>query len=160
MTRFRLTSGKTNKNDTGDGQDPVYQMTAMKNLLVVEDHPEIRRLLRLALETPDWRVHEAADGESGLQAATRLRPEVVLLDVMMPGALDGIDVCRRIRADPGLSACRVVILSARGAPDDLQRGRAAGADAYLVKPFSPLQLLDLVAGLMAGEQVSEFQRVC
>lgn len=156
MRGFHLTFCKSNKNDTFQVPWRVSQMTAMKNLLLVEDNPDIRRLLRMTLERPEWRVHEAANGEEGLQAADRLRPEVVLLDVMMPGAFDGLEVCRRLRADPRLAGCRVVILSARGSPADLARGRSAGADAYLVKPFSPLQLVDLVTRLMAGERAPAY----
>ena len=75
------------------------------------------------------------------------RPDVVVLDVMMPGGLDGIEVCRRIRADPHMGHTKVVMLSARGSARDIDEGRKAGADVYLIKPFSPLELIQQVAGL-------------
>ena len=68
----------------------------MKRILIVEDQAEIRELIRLTLELGDWDVHEAADGPSGLAAAQRLSPDIVLLDVMMPGGMDGLAVCERL----------------------------------------------------------------
>ncbi|MFN3305416.1 MAG: response regulator transcription factor [Roseateles sp.] len=123
----------------------------MKTILVVDDHADIRRLIRLTLEFEDYDIHEAAHGEAALEMAQALRPDLVLLDVMMPGPLNGLDVCRRLRgaAAPG-AAPRVIMLSARGQASDREAGLAAGADVYLVKPFSPLQLIDCIAGLWAA----------
>ena len=84
--------------------------------------------------------------------AKNLRPHVVLMDVMMPGEIDGYEACRRIKDDPNLTETAVVILTARGQQSDLEAGEAAGADAYLVKPFSPLQLLDTVNQLAGKAQ--------
>lgn len=80
-----------------------------------------------------------------------LRPNIVLLDVMMPGQLDGIQVCERIRADPEIAHIPVVLLTARGQQSDLEAGRRAGCDAYLTKPFSPLQLIETVEQLTTTE---------
>ncbi len=121
----------------------------MKKILIVEDHADIRRLIRLTLEFEDCEIHEAPNAAAGLEAARRLRPDLVLMDVMMPGALGGLDLCRALRADPALADTPVVMLSARGSSADREAGLAAGADAYLVKPFSPMQLLDLVGKLGA-----------
>lgn len=112
----------------------------MHKILVVEDQADIRHLLQLAL-TPDYEVHEAADGDSGLAAAMALAPDVVLLDVMMPGMLNGFDVCRCIRADPSLQHTKVVMLTARGQARDREAGLASGAHGYLVKPFSLAQVM-------------------
>lgn len=119
----------------------------MKKIVVVDDHADIRRLIRMTLEFEDYEVHEAADGESALRLTRELRPDLLLLDVMMPGALDGLQVCAAVRADADLSHVHVMLLSARGQARDREAGMQAGAHAYLVKPFSPLQLIDRIAAL-------------
>lgn len=116
----------------------------MKKVLVVEDHADIRRLIRMTLEFEACEVHEANNGVRGWAEAQTLRPDVILLDVMMPGELDGLDVCRRVKAEPALAHTRVVMLSARGTAADVERGQQAGADAYMIKPFSPLQLIRVI----------------
>lgn len=118
-------------------------------ILIVEDQPDICKLIRMTLEFGDFEIHEANDGESGLNMARAIKPTVMLLDVMMPGLLDGYQVCSRIKQDPDLKKIQVVMLTARGQATDLAAGEAAGADAYLVKPFSPLELIDRVEA-MAG----------
>ena len=119
--------------------------TPMKKVLIVEDQPDIRRLIRMTLELEDCEIHEAPDAECGWELARELQPDVVLLDVMMPGPLNGLDLCHAIKTDGRLARSRVIILSARGSQSDIAAGKYAGADAYLVKPFSPMQVLDLVA---------------
>lgn len=120
----------------------------MKTILIVDDHADIRRLIRMTLEFEDYDIHEAADGEAALRMAQALRPDLVLLDVMMPGQINGLDVCRQLRAgQPPGQGPRIIMLSARGQSSDREAGMQAGADLYLVKPFSPLQLIDCIAGL-------------
>ena len=118
-------------------------------ILIVEDQADIRKLIRMTLEFGDFEIHEAHDGESGLAMARAIRPTVVLLDVMTPGLLDGYQVCARIKQDPALQAIQVVMLTARGQATDLAAGESAGADAYLVKPFSPLELIERVEAMVA-----------
>lgn len=120
----------------------------MKRVLIVEDQPEIRELIRMTLELEDFEIHEAADGPSGLQQARKLQPQLVLLDVMMPGGMDGFSLCETLRRDPAGRRTKVVMLTARAQPEDHARGKAAGADGYLVKPFSPRELLLTVSRLM------------
>lgn len=120
----------------------------MKRVLIVEDQADIRKLIRMTLELEPYELHEAANGAEGLQQAVALQPDLILLDVMMPGALDGLQVCARVRALPALQATRVVLLTARGLAQDRDDGQRAGADAYLIKPFSPLQLVEIVERLM------------
>ncbi len=119
----------------------------MKKILIVDDHADIRKLIRMTLEFEEYEIHEAADGESAVEMAQAIDPDLVLLDVMMPGAFDGLEACRRIRALPALADVHVMLLSARGQARDREAGLQAGADAYLVKPFSPLQLIDCIAAL-------------
>ena len=122
-----------------------------KIILVVEDQPEIRKLICMTMDYDGFEVHEAENGDSGLRMVKALRPNIVLLDVMMPGQLDGIQVCERIRADPEIAHIPVVLLTARGQQSDLGAGRRAGCDAYLTKPFSPLQLIETVEQLTTTE---------
>ncbi|WP_374259824.1 response regulator transcription factor [Zoogloea sp.] len=121
----------------------------MKSIvLVVEDQPDIRKLIRMTLDFGEFEVHEAENGVSGLRMVGAVRPHIVLLDVMMPGELDGFQVCRRIKDDRELGTTMVVMLTARGQQADLDAGREAGADAYLTKPFSPLELIEKVEALL------------
>ncbi len=117
---------------------------AKKVILVVEDQPEIRKLVSMTLGFGEFEVHEADNGEMGLHMIKSLRPDLVLLDVMMPGMLDGYQVCQRVKEDQNIASIPVVMLTARGQQSDFSNGWAAGADAYLTKPFSPLELVSVV----------------
>jgi DNA-binding response OmpR family regulator len=123
----------------------------VKTVLIIDDHADLRRLVSWSLEMLEDEITllEAKDGTTGLALAHRVRPDLVLLDVMMPGELNGLEVCRRIRADTELSATRVVLLSARGQASDVKAGLEAGAHSYMVKPFSPQRLLDTATQLLA-----------
>jgi CheY-like chemotaxis protein len=117
-------------------------------ILLVEDHADIRRLVRMTLEFEPCRILEAANADEGWALATAQRPDLILLDVMMPGRRSGLDLCRALKAEPTLRDVPVVMLSARSAAADLEAGQQAGASAYLVKPFSPMALLDWVGKLL------------
>lgn len=122
----------------------------VKRILMVEDQPDIRKLIRMTLEFENYEVHEASDGASGLRSAAQLRPDLILLDVMLPGALDGLEVCRQLRADPSLAGLPVVMVTARGMASDVQAAREAGADEYLFKPFSPHELVEIIQRMTGG----------
>ncbi|MEY2447603.1 MAG: two-component system, OmpR family, response regulator VicR [Acidimicrobiaceae bacterium] len=118
---------------------------AKRVVLVVDDDSAIRRVVRTVLEADNFDVVEAADGPAALlllDAINGRGPEAVVLDIMMPG-IDGIEVCRRIDHD----RVKVVMLSARDDADTRDRAAKAGADAYLTKPFSAIELLDAVEKL-------------
>ena len=119
----------------------------MTTILVVDDEPAIVDLVRFTLEDAEVRVVEASDGAEALVLARRIKPDLVLLDVQMP-RLDGLEVCRQLRREPALARMPIVMLTAAGQEADRARGRAAGADEYLTKPFSPLALLALVEALV------------
>ncbi len=119
----------------------------MATVLIVDDEPPIVELVRFTLEDEHVRVVEAGDGLEALEVARAELPDLVLLDVQMP-YLNGFDVCRRLRLEPELSKTKIVMLTAASQEQDLARGRAAGADLYLTKPFSPLRLLTLVQSLL------------
>ena len=113
-------------------------------VLVVDDDDMIRRLVRTVLEADEYDVVEARNGDIALELANEAHPAVVLLDIMMPG-IDGVEVCRRLDH----TAVKVIILTARDDPSLEDACREAGADAFLTKPFSSVELLDLVAGFAA-----------
>lgn len=113
-------------------------------MLVVDDDEMIRRLVRAILEADEFEVVEARDGEMALRLASETDPVVVVLDIVMPG-LDGVEVCRRL--DHG--RVKVVVVTARDDPRLEDDCRAAGANGFLTKPFSSIDLLDLVAEMSA-----------
>jgi CheY-like chemotaxis protein len=120
---------------TGSQGFPV----AKGRILVIDDNADMRDYLRRLLRA-HWNVEVAADGETGLAAAQRLRPEVILADVMMPG-LDGFEVVKRVREDPALGHTPVVLVTARAGEAAAIEGLMAGADNYIAKPFSPRELM-------------------
>lgn len=118
-----------------------------KSVLTIEDQRDIRRLIRLTLEFDGFDVLEADNGPQGLDMA-RTRPvDLILLDIMMPGP-SGLTVCRWLSDDPALKHIPIVLLTALDRDQDMEAGWAAGAQAYLVKPFSPVELLKVVSDLM------------
>jgi DNA-binding response OmpR family regulator len=114
----------------------------MKKVLIIEDHADIRKLLRMTLEFEDYDIYEATNGDTGMALAREIIPDVMLVDVMMPGLLNGLDVCRQTKNDGAMRGTSVVMLTARGQSTDRAAGMAAGADDYLIKPFSTLQVLE------------------
>ena len=121
-------------------------------VLIADDDEFIRRLVTTTLEDVSGvRLLEARDGREAVELAVRTRPALILLDVAMPG-LDGIEACRRLRAEPATSETPIVMLTAHAGDDDVARAVAAGADRYLTKPFSPLDLLRLVDELPSPER--------
>ncbi|MGN6605978.1 MAG: response regulator transcription factor [Jatrophihabitans sp.] len=111
----------------------------MARILVVDDEQDIRELVTFKLARMGHDVTSESDGEAGLAAARRLSPELVLVDWMMP-RLTGIEVCSALRQDPDFVTTPIILLTARAQEADLQRGFAAGATDYVVKPFSPREL--------------------
>jgi two-component system chemotaxis response regulator CheY len=115
-----------------------------RSVLVVDDDPFIRKLIATTLEdVASFELHEAADGLEALEVAGREQPTLVFLDVDMPG-LNGIDACRRLREDDQAGEMTIVMLTAAHGDSVERRAEEAGADLFLTKPFSPLDLLRLV----------------
>lgn len=125
-----------------------------KKILIVDDEPHILELVRVSLEEFDYLLIDAADGEEALAKVRQDPPDLVLLDVMLPKK-DGFEVLRELKQDPATRSIPVVLLTARGLPDDRQRGLAAGADGYISKPFSPLKLLTEVQQFLDHESGPE-----
>ena len=118
-----------------------------KKILAVDDDPVIQRLLEVNLEMEGYEVRLAGDGVAAVQAATEFRPDLILLDVMMPNK-DGWEACEDIKADPEMADTPVVFLSARAQDADIERGTELGAAAYITKPFDPIDLLELIEELI------------
>jgi len=116
-------------------------------VLLVDDDPVILKLLRVNFEMEGYLVVSATDGQEALQAARAERPDVVLLDVMMP-VMDGLDVSRALRAGEATRDLPIILLSAKAQASDLERGVEAGADDYITKPFDPLELLERVGQVL------------
>jgi CheY-like chemotaxis protein len=126
---------------------------SLRRVLVIDDDRLILEVLETVLDLEEFDVVTAADGQAGLDRLREHRPDVVVCDVMMPG-IDGLEVCRRIKADPGTVDLPVVLLTARDRPEYRAAGEAAGCDAYVIKPFSPLHLIDVIGDVQAsGRQV-------
>ncbi len=129
----------------------------MSRVLVVDDDPTVREVVLSYLKAEQYDVGEAADGETALAMIGRERPDLVVLDVMLPG-LDGLEVCRRVRADTDLP---IIMLTALGSEADRVVGLELGADDYLTKPFSPRELVLRVGSVLRrrGESRSPDLRV-
>jgi two-component system phosphate regulon response regulator PhoB len=113
-----------------------------KKILIVDDQGELRTLVRMTLEFGDYELHEAEDGERAVNLSTSIKPDLVILDVMMPGEIDGFQACEALKKSD--APPYVMLLTARGQKSDIEEGERVGADSYLVKPFSPLELIDKV----------------
>ena len=111
----------------------------MKKILIVDDQPAIRQMLHFALRN-HYALEQAADADEAYELIKAAPPDAIVLDVMMPGSMDGFQLCERIKRDPSLSGIHVVLLTACSQVADQELGRTLGADAYFVKPFSPLLL--------------------
>jgi diguanylate cyclase (GGDEF)-like protein len=118
-----------------------------ERILIVDNEADIRRFVEVNLRLEGFEVMVAEDGAKGLQKAFESTPSLVLLDVMMPG-IDGIEVCRRLRADPRTSHIPVILLTAKSMTVDKVVGLAAGADDYVLKPFDPMELVARVRTVM------------
>lgn len=118
----------------------------MHKMLIVDDSDELRKILMLTFSFGKYKLLQAENGQKALEIAAQELPDVILLDVMMPG-IDGLEVCRTVKSMPELANCYVIILSALGQKSDREKGLAAGADAYMVKPFMPTDLITLIEQL-------------
>jgi two-component system cell cycle response regulator DivK len=111
-----------------------------KRILVIEDQEDNRQILRDLLTNADFEVIEAVDGEAGLAAAAAHRPDLILMDIQLPG-IDGYEVTRRLKADTLLHAIPIIAVTSYALAGEADTARVAGCDAYIPKPYSPRQLL-------------------
>jgi len=120
----------------------------MTAILIADDDPDIRDLVAFKLEQAGFDVVAVEDGLSALSATRSDPPDLVVLDVMMPG-MSGIDVCRELRASEATATLPIILLTARAQEGDVEVGFGAGADDYIVKPFSPRELVSRVEAVLA-----------
>jgi diguanylate cyclase (GGDEF)-like protein len=118
-----------------------------ESVLVVDDDPDVARFVEVNLRSAGYDVTVASNGEEGLSRAIELRPDLVLLDVMMP-KLDGFEVAQRLRRDPRTSSSSIIMLTAKALSSDKVLGLSSGADDYIIKPFDPVELLARVKGTL------------
>jgi CheY-like chemotaxis protein len=118
-------------------------MASLRTVVIADDEPSMRLLVHATIESDDYKVVEAGNGTEAWALIQQHRPSLVLLDVQMPGK-SGLEVLQLVKADPSLAATRVILLTAKAQESDVETGLIAGADFYLTKPFSPLDLLTRV----------------
>ena len=120
----------------------------MKNILIADDNPDVRRLFRATFDA-FFEVFEAENGRMALERIRVVRPDIVFLDVMMPGELNGLQVLSAIREDPRISNTTVYMVTGRDDDQDVSNAERHGADGYIVKPFSTAQVIKLVRDYIA-----------
>ncbi|MDH3420817.1 MAG: response regulator [Gammaproteobacteria bacterium] len=119
-------------------------------VLIVDDQADLRKLISLTLGNTDYDLIEAVDGPAALEACEQQEPDLILLDLMLPGGIDGIEICRRVRQDARLAHTKVVLLTAADQAIQRERAEEVGVDRYFPKPFSPQELRRLVESLLAA----------
>jgi CheY-like chemotaxis protein len=125
----------------------VLAASTPKHILAVDDEANVRRLVQMILQRAGYRVTTASDGVEALATVQRDRPDVVLADITMPH-LDGIELLRRLKADAATADIPVIMLSAKAQDQDFFEAERSGAVTYIPKPFSPLQLMSAVSGVL------------
>lgn len=118
-----------------------------KRVLIIDDDADVANLTAAALEELPLETARAADGKSGIAKALELKPDLLIVDLMMPG-VHGYQVCERVRAEPALKGLRILVVSSKSYPVDMEAARNSGADAYLVKPFTVKDLRARVSELL------------
>ena len=111
-----------------------------KRILVVEDQEDNRQIIRDMLSSTDYEIMEAESGEQALEGVAKQRPDLILMDIQLPG-IDGYETTRRIKADPALRSITIIAVTSYALSGEEQKARAAGCDEYVPKPYSPRQLL-------------------
>ncbi len=120
-----------------------------KKILIADDNENIREALTYLLEDEGYKIRLAKDGADALKQTRELRPDILFLDIMMP-VMNGYDVCRAIKTDPELKDIYVIMLTAKGQVAEQERGKDAGANEYIVKPFSPMEILSKVKTILGA----------
>ena len=122
---------------------------AAKKILIADDEPNIVISLEFLMQQAGYDVRSAADGDEAMRTISSFKPDLVLLDIMLP-LCDGFQICQRIRADPELRHAKIVMLTAKGRDVEVSRGLALGADLYMTKPFATRELIAAVRKLLGN----------
>ena len=116
----------------------------MKKILIVDDHEEIRKLVEITLRVEDYRILQAKNGEEAIEVVKAEKPDLIIMDIVMPGNIDGVEATRILKNDPETKACTIIMLTSKSDEEDIEKGMDAGANDYFTKPFSPLDLIKKV----------------
>lgn len=116
----------------------------MKKILIVDDQKEVRELVEITLRAEGYQIFQAKNGRDAIDTVNAHKPDVVIMDIMMPGELDGLEATRILKRNPDTKSVKIIMLTAKGQSTDFEKGFAAGADGYFTKPFSPLDLIKKV----------------
>jgi len=120
----------------------------LKKILIVDDHFEIRELLKDTLSDRDFQIDFTENGKKAVEAAKLQRPDVIIMDIMMPGRINGLEAAKIIKAEPLCKNSKIIILSAKGKDKDKINALKVGASAFIEKPFSPIKLLEKIDSLL------------
>ena len=120
----------------------------MKKILIVDDQIEVRDLVEVTLKSGDYEIFQAENGAKAIEIARAEKPDLIIMDVMMPGDMDGLEATRILKNDPETRGRPIIILTAKGQEIDRDKGFEAGADEYFSKPFSPLELIKKVEDVL------------
>lgn len=131
-------------------------MTEQRRILVVDDDPRLLHIVQMYLSIEGYDVATASDGDEGLQRVAEHKPDLVILDIMMPG-MDGVECCRRIRSNPETAHIPVLMFSALSGDDDVERARLAGANHLITKPFNLVGLGGVVKSFFTDSPVTAEQ---
>lgn len=121
----------------------------MKKILIVEDEPDILEVVRIALDRSPYDIELATTGEEALNKIAASRPDLMLLDIMLPG-VSGLEVCQQLKNDPKTEGIHIIILTAKAQRRDVRAGYAAGCDDYIVKPFNTIALIERVKHILGN----------
>jgi DNA-binding response OmpR family regulator len=116
----------------------------MKKILIVDDQSEIRELVDITLKSDDYDIFQAESGQKAIEIARRERPDLIIMDIAIPGGTEGIETTRTLKNDPETKNCKIIMLTGRGLETDRKKSLDAGADDFFTKPFSPLALIKKV----------------
>lgn len=120
----------------------------MKKILIADDHYEIRELLKDTLSDTNYEIHVAENGKSAIEIAKKQQPDLILMDIMMPGRINGLEAAEIINSESEKRKSKIIILSAKGKDKDKINALKAGASAFIEKPFSPIKLLEKIDTLL------------
>ena len=116
----------------------------MKKILIVDDQVEVRELIEVTLKSDRYQIIQAKNGEEAVEIANKVKPDLIFMDIMMHGSIDGLEATRRLKSNPETKNSIIIILTAKCQRGDYKKGFDAGADDYFAKPFSPLRLIKKV----------------
>jgi CheY-like chemotaxis protein len=120
----------------------------MEKILIVDDQLEVRELVEVTLRVGNYQIMQAQSGEEAIEIVRAEKPSLIIMDIMMPGGMDGLEATRILKNDPETKDCKIILLTAKGQQIDIEKGFAAGADDYFIKPFSPLELIKKVEEIL------------